>query len=123
MSDPTLDHNILREISRRFGKKFNDKIIENFGCPPDLVLELLKTGTKEEKEWRAKFAVFNKGLKPEALDHIARTTKLIKVQQSVVHHPNVSKETLVFISEHGRSEPVRKSALFTLHENGLLTVK
>jgi hypothetical protein len=128
LQDPTCDPEIIRYALKSSGK-FTICCVYNPSCPEDVVRDLVsKSKTKNDPTTKTNggevtcFVLANKKLPSHLVDLCARHTKKATNQRSVVSHPNVSKETLVFLSKEGKSPRVKRDALEALVEKGWLTV-
>lgn len=126
---PTLDAAILRHVVRTF-PRFTIPIVYNTSCPEDVMVALLEhSGTKRDPTRETNggeigcFILRNKMTPAAVIDMIAKKTKRTTIQRDVMVHTNVSRDTLVYLSQNGRSDRVKSEALAQLVRRGWLNVK
>lgn len=129
LQDPNIDHRILRYTVEACPRN-TINVVYNPNVPEDLVMELLdRSGGKNDPTSKTKggeigcFILHNKKASSTVIDKIAQKTKRASIQKDVIDHPNVARETLVFLFKNGRSEPVKRLALRELTTRGWLDVK
>jgi len=129
LQDPTIDPLIIRYVLDTFPKNFVIACVYNPVCPEDLIERLIKSsGTKTDPTRSTKGGevtcfILHKATLPSSLvDECARKTRKASNQQDVIKHPNVSQDTLVFLSREGKSESVKRNALRELVKRGYLMI-
>lgn len=94
-----------------------------------LCLALQTSGTKQDPYKGtnggeiAYFILQNRNATSKVVDQCARKTKKVTTHKAVISHPNVSRDTLVFLFHNGKSDTIQKDALFELIKRGWLEVK
>jgi len=129
LHDPNIDPRILQYLYDNYVDKFAISLVDNPSFPDTLLRELIEgTGKKNPvKDTRggemACFILHNKSASSSIVDLCARKTKKAGIQNDAIGHPNVSRETLVFLSKNGKSPTVKRYALEALVKKGLLNVQ
>jgi len=120
LQDPNTSTDILRYVVEACPKMWRP-CAYNRACPEDLLRSMIDvSGTKSDPMRETKggeivcFILHNRFVSPLIVDLCARKTKRAKTQKSVVEHPNVSHDTLRYLSREGCSERIKKDALFAL---------
>jgi hypothetical protein len=128
LQDPGIDPEILRYTVRTSPKNVIS-VVYNPKCPEDVLMGLLENnGSKKDSTKGTKggeigcFILHNKGVSSKVVDTIARKTKKVTIQRDCIRHPNVSRETLVFLSKEGRNNNVTRDARNELVERGFVKV-
>lgn len=122
---PDIDPEILRYVAKTSPKNIIS-VVYNPNVPEDLLLEVLnqkKDSTKGTKGGEIGcFILHNKKVSGKVINTIARKTKRIGIQRDCTSHPNVTKETLVWLSREGKNENVKKDARNELVERGMVKI-
>lgn len=127
LQHPSIDPEILRYVVKTSPKNLIS-VVYNPNVPEDLLLEILNRDPKKDPTKGTKggeigcFILHNKKVSSKVIDLVARKTKKITIQREVTCHPNVSKETLVWLSREGKNENVKKDARNQLVERGFIKV-
>jgi len=129
LSDPHLDPKVFEYVYKNHLSKFAITLVNNGGFPEKFVKEMIEnTGSKTDPTKGTKggeitcFVLHNKSASAKIVDLCARKTKKVTIQRDVVDHPNVSRETLVYLSQEGKNPNVKKDALSKLVDKGWLNV-
>jgi len=127
--DPNIDVRVLRYLVENH-TRFTITAVSNVGCPKDILVSLLKRDGKYKDTSHETnggeigcFILHNDRLASDMVNLCAVTTKKVSIQKMVVNHPNVSRDTLIYLSKEGRSESLKKIALRELVNKGWLEVK
>jgi len=127
--DPNIDERVLRYLVENHSR-FTITAVSNVGCPKDILVSLLERDGKyvdpSAKTNGGEIGCFilqNDSLPSDLVNLCAVTTKKVSIQKMVVDHPNVSRDTLIYLSKEGRSESMKKIALRELVKKGWLEVK
>lgn len=130
IQDPTLtDRDRILEYVARNSPNNIIEVVYNPKVSESLLLEILYRDPKKDPTQKTKggevgcFVLHNKHITWKVVDVVARKTKKIGIQRDCVGHPNVLRETLVFLSKDGKSSTVKKDALKVMMERGWLDVK
>lgn len=128
-SDPNIGEGVLRYLVENH-TRFTITAVSNVGCPKDILVSLLKRDGKYKDTSHETnggeigcFILHNDRLASDMVNLCAVTTKKVSIQKMVVNHPNVSRDTLIYLSKEGRSESLKKIALRELVNKGWLEVK
>ena len=103
-------------------------VLSHPSVPRSRLVNLLKDTRKNPMVKHTKggevgvFILQNSRLPGDLVDMVARTCKKVGIQNDIVDHPMVTKDTLVFLSKEGKSESVKKNSLKMLVEKGWLKV-
>jgi hypothetical protein len=129
LQDPDLtDRDRILEFVARNCPKCLISVIYNPKVSESLLLEILNRDPKKDPTRGTKsgeigrFILYNKKVSSKVVDLVARKTKKVTIQRSVIRHPNVSRETLVWLSKEGKNSNVQKDALNELVERGFVKV-
>lgn len=104
-------------------------VVYNPNVPEDVLMDILNVDPKKDPTKDTKggeigcFILHNKKVSGRVVDVISRKTKKIGIQRDCVGHPNVTRDTLVFLSKNGKSATVKRDALEVLVKRGWLDVK
>lgn len=126
LKDPTLD----TAMFRAFVSWRPITIIENPGCPEDVIRSLIETsGTESDSSKKTKggemgiFALYNRALSPALVDLCVRKAKKASTQKRAMEHQNISRASLVYLVNSGKTDAVKREALLLMFQKGWLTVE
>ena len=129
LKDPTLkDRKRIHEYVVKNHTKWSIPVVGNPSVDESIHLALLNTTKKNDPTGDTKggeigcFILFNKNATGRVIDIIARKTKKVKIQLDCARHGNVTKETLVYLMNEGRSSSVKTSSMKRLMDLGQLKV-
>lgn len=127
--DPTLDPALLLLVLEKDPERFVIPVVSHPRCPDEVVLRCLKSDpgvdhTRQTKGGEiACFVLHNRDLSGHLVDACARAARKATVQKDIIVHKNVTRETLVFLVNHGKTDPVKREALLALHQKGWLNLQ
>lgn len=129
LCDPNIDVKILEYVYQKYLSKFAITLVYNASFPERLLREMIEnTGKKTDPTKGTKggeitcFVLHNKYISGDIVDLCARKTKKVTIQRDCVGHPNVKRETLVYLAKEGKNENVKKDARNALIEKGFVTI-
>lgn len=129
LRDPSLDPAVLRLVFELAPGGQAIALVSNPNCPDEIRDFYLKvSGTKNDPTKTTKggevvvFFLHDRTLPGRYVDLVARSCRKAGTQESAALHANASRETLAWIVRNGKSDAVKRTALWTMHLRGMLTV-
>lgn len=127
LKDPCLSADVLRLFYELGPSRYAITLVSHPGCPDDIRdFYLSVSGTKNDPTKTTKggevvvFFLHDRDLPTRYVDLVARRCRKAGTQESAALHANVSRETLTWIVQNGKSDAVKRTALWIMHLRGMI---